>query len=58
MAEGTITSDEYMKKLDDFITRRTVGVKGLNNQYQLRACYDRTAGFYKKGRQKTGGKEE
>ena len=57
VAEGSITSDEYMKKLDDFITRRTVGVKGLNNQYQLRACYDKAAGFYKKGR-KTGGKEE
>ena len=48
VAEGTITTDEYMKKLDDFITRRTVGVKGLNNQYQLRACYDKAAGFYKK----------
>lgn len=57
VAEGSITSEEYMKKLDDFITRRTVGVKGLNNQYQLRACYDKAAGFYKKGR-KTGGKEE
>ena len=57
VAEGSLTSDEYMKKLDDFITRRTVGVKGLNNQYQLRACYDKAAGFYKKGR-KTGGKEE
>lgn len=57
VAEGSITPDEYMKKLDDFITRRTEGVKGLNNQYQLRACYDKAAGFYKKGR-KTGGKEE
>lgn len=57
VAEGSISSDEYMKKLDDFITRRTVGVKGLNNQYQLRACYDKAAGFYKKGR-KTGGKDE
>lgn len=57
VAEGSITSDEYMKKLDDFITRRTVGVKGLNNQYKLRACYDKAAGFHKKGR-KTGGKEE
>ena len=57
VAEGSITSDEYMKKLDDFITRRTVGVKGLNNQYKLRACYDKAAGFHKKVR-KTGGKEE
>nr|WP_294490729.1 DNA topoisomerase [uncultured Mediterraneibacter sp.] len=48
VAEGSITSEEYMKKLDHFITSRTVGVKGLNNQYQLRACYDRAAGFYKK----------
>ena len=48
VAEGSISSDEYMKKLDDFITRRTVGVKGMNNQYQLRACYDKAAGFYKK----------
>ncbi len=49
VAEGAITPDEYMKKLDDFITRRTAGVKGLNNQYQLRACYDKAAGYYKKG---------
>lgn len=50
VAEGSITPDEYMKKLDDFITKRTVGVKGLNNQYQLKSCYDKAAGFYKKGR--------
>ena len=48
VAEGSITSDEYMRKLDHFITSRTVGVKGLNNQYQLRACYEKAAGFYKK----------
>ncbi|WP_270390237.1 DNA topoisomerase [Mediterraneibacter faecis] len=46
VAEGSITSDEYMRKLDHFITSRTVGVKGLNNQYQLRACYEKAAGFY------------
>ena len=48
VAEGSITSDEYMRKLDHFITSRTVGVKGLNNQYQLRVCYEKAAGFYKK----------
>ncbi len=48
VAEGSITPEEYMKKLDHFITSRTAGVKGLNNQYQLRACYDKAAGFYKK----------
>ena len=50
VAEGSITSEEYMVKLDQFITNMTVGVKGLNNQYQLRACFDRAAGYYKKGR--------
>ena len=46
VAEGSITSEEYMRKLDHFITSRTVGVKGLNNQYQLRACYEKAAGYY------------
>lgn len=50
VAEGSITPDEYMMKLDRFITNRTVGIKGLNNQYQLRACYDKAAGYYKKSR--------
>ena len=65
VAEGSITSDEYMRKLDHFITSRTVGVKGLNNQYQLRACYEKAAGFYPSvnnnkttGRTKTGNKSK
>lgn len=48
VANGDITPDEYMQKLDHFIVSRTNGVKGLNNQYQLRSCYDKTAQFYKK----------
>ena len=60
VAEGEITSDEYMTKLDHFIVSRTNGVLGLNNQYQLRSCYDRAAAFYKKetkGRASKGKKE-
>ena len=60
VAEGEITSDEYMTKLDHFIVSRTNGVLGLNNQYQLRSCYDRVAAFYKKetkGRASKGKKE-
>ena len=53
MADGDITSDEYMMKLDRFVSSRTEGVKGLNNQYQLRACYDRVAPFYKNEKQTT-----
>ncbi len=47
VADGEITPDEYMKKLDHFIVSRTEGVKGLNNQNQLRACYDKAAAAYK-----------
>ena len=43
-----------VKKLDDFVSRRTLAVKGLNNQYQMRACYDKAAQFYKKPVRKTG----
>ena len=51
VAEGEITPDEYMRKLDHFIVSRTQGVKELYNQNQLRACYDKTAQFYKKSNQ-------
>lgn len=50
VAEGDITPDEYMRKLENFIQSRTQGVLGLNNQYQLRGCYDQAAQFYKKGK--------
>ena len=46
VAEGQITSDEYMVKLENFIASRTNGVLGLNNQYQLRHCYDNAAKHY------------
>ena len=48
VAEGTITSEEYMMKLDDFVSKRVNGVKNLNNQSMLRYNFDRAAAFYKK----------
>ena len=50
VAEGEITPDEYMMKLEKFIKSRTEGVLGLNNQYQLQGCYNKAASFYKKGK--------
>lgn len=50
VAEGDITPEEYMQKLKDFIISRTVGVKNLQNQFQLQACYDKAAGYYKKSK--------
>lgn len=48
VAEGSITEEEYMRKLEDYIQKRTDAVKGLNNQYQLRTYFDYAAQFYKK----------
>lgn len=48
VAEGTITPEEYMLKLDDFVTRRTNNVKGINNQYQMKYYYDKTAQYYRR----------
>ncbi len=51
---GASRPEEYMEKLDDFIVSRTNGVQGLNNQYQLRACYDEAAAdFIKQKNTKT-----
>lgn len=47
VAEGTITEEEYMVKLNGFIQRRTSGVLGLQNQYQLRQCFEKTAQYYR-----------
>lgn len=48
VAEGTITPEEYMQKLEGFVTRMTEGVKGLHNQSALRESFDRAAVYYKK----------
>ena len=47
VAEGSITSQEYMMKLEHFIKSRTSGVLGLNNQYMLRRFFQQAAAFYK-----------
>ena len=47
VAEGSITEEEYMKKLDDFIIRRVEGVKNINNSYALRQYFDAAAAYYK-----------
>ena len=48
VAEGTITSEEYMTKLENFVAGRTYNVLRLNNQYQLRSNFDTAAAYYKK----------
>ena len=48
VAEGTITEAEYMKKLTDFVGRRTNIVKQLNNQQILYRQFDENAKYYVK----------
>ncbi len=40
VADGEITSDEYLNKLEGFVTRRTQAVKILNNQAQLMRLFN------------------
>ena len=48
VAEGQISSDEYMGKLSDFVSRRTNIVKQLNNQGNLYARFRAAEANYKK----------
>ncbi|SHO52733.1 DNA topoisomerase [Anaerocolumna xylanovorans] len=48
VAQGEITEEEYMGKLEGFVARMTNGVKGLNNQYGLKQYFDNSSAFYKK----------
>lgn len=48
VAEGSITPDEYMVKLEHFIRSRTDAVMKTNNGYLLRRYFDAAAPFYKK----------
>lgn len=47
VAQGDITSEEYMEKMNDFVSRRTNIVKQLNNQTVLYKQYDAAAANYK-----------
>ncbi len=48
VANGEITSEEYMEKLRAFICSRTGAVMNLNNQGVLRQFFDAASVYYKK----------
>ena len=58
VAEGQITPDEYMQKLEQFITVRTNAVLGLRNQFALRRFFDETSVYYQSGKKKSQKKEK
>ncbi len=56
VAEGTITPEEYMVKLENFIRSRTEGVMGLHNQLALKQFFDADAVYYQKTTRTSGKK--
>ena len=48
VANGEITSDEYMTKLNNFVSQKVNGVKAARNQYSLKQQFDQAAAYYKK----------
>ena len=58
VANGEITPDEYMTKLNNFVTRNVNAVKGARNQNMLRAMFDQAAVNYKKVGTTTSKKQE
>ena len=49
VAEGSITSDEYMEKLERFVAGRTYAVLKNNHHENLRQYFERAALNYKGG---------
>ncbi len=62
VADGSVSKDEYRKKMNAFVTKHTENVKKLSNENELRRCYDYAAVFYrtaaKGNKKKTAGKDQ
>lgn len=52
VADGKITEEEYMNKLENFVTKMTNGVKGLNNSYLLNNNFRKLNEIYKNSKTK------
>lgn len=50
VADGSIETQEYMFKLEDFIKKRTSAVKNINNAYLLRDIYEKLKPYYIKSK--------
>ena len=47
VAEGNVSTEEYRRKLNGFVTKHTENVKKLSNENELRKCFDYAAAYYK-----------
>lgn len=50
VADGSISEDEYMKKLSGFVTKLVNQAKAEDNRGQLNSYYRMAAGYYKKSK--------
>lgn len=53
VAEGSITSEEYMQKLERFIVNRINGVKQITNPWAIRPRFEQVIPFYKEAKPST-----
>ncbi len=58
VAEGSITSEEYMQKLERFVAGRTWNAVNVASQAGLRQAFDKVAGCYKSGNTKSAKSNE
>ncbi|MBO4591434.1 MAG: type IA DNA topoisomerase, partial [Eubacterium sp.] len=47
VADGSISEEEYMSKLSDYVVKYTNAVKSVRNQNQMHVIFDKTKPFYK-----------
>ena len=50
VAEGTISEEEYMGKLSDYVIKYTDAVKAVRNQNQMHFIFDKTKPYYVKNK--------
>ena len=50
VADGKITSDEYMEKLEGFVSRRTIAVMNSDKHVELKRRFDEVAKNYVKSK--------
>lgn len=59
VAQGTITKEEYMMKLNDYVSRRTNIVRNLKNQYDMKEKFKKLSCIYEQAKkEKKIGKDD
>lgn len=57
VADGSISREEYMEKLEGFVARRTNAVKGIGSTVGMRRFYEEAAKYYRKAAKPAGSRQ-